>query len=824
MHRLTGLLAVVMALGLAVAPAASAHPRDKLAGGLAELARGGHPWAKPTGPAVQPLPGIVRDGQVLVDVYVSDAVSERAARLREYGMRVEAVSRHEPQRMVEGWLAVSALEDVAALESTRAVVPVYEPVLNTGSVTSEGDAAHRGPQARALGPTGAGIPIGIMSDSINRRGTGVAGSQATGDLPPDVQVLNDPASGTDEGRAMAEVLYDTAPGIPKILFSTGMGGAATRAAHIDALVAAGAKVIADDVVILSEPFFQDGVVAQAVDRAKANGTAYLVSAGNRARQSWEGVFTPGAVVTAENDFDPSAAEDRRQTIATVPNGQQLSIFVQWEDPVGAVTNDFALDFYNANTSAFIGTINSGVATGVPSEGATLNGGPGGTTFAMAIRRVSGTGTPHLKWIANGSFTGSLPAEYPGTSGAIDPDASSARGAITVAAVRHSDVGLNTPESYSSRGPTITRYFDKDGNRLATPDVRLKPDLAGADGVATSSGFDVGSPDLNPFYGTSAAAPSAAGVAALVWSAKPLMSVDMLYAILKDPRGMIDCTSAAGQPDADCGWGFLRADAKVNMALDASPPAVAAVTAPAAPDGANGWFHSAVGLSWNVTDGDSPAMTTNCGPRTVAADAVVAFTCTAQSAGGTTNQPATIMRDTEPPSPPAFTGIRPGAKLKKLPGSVACSSTDATSGIASCVTGKLSSKPGRHRLGATATDVSGLTSQSTLTYTFKPPAARKLRIPRKQGLGSVLRSGLKCTLITAVKRTRLGATLKLGNSVVGQTKAKKRKRGKTTLTIPLTAAGKALLGRASNASLKLTVTAKSRNTSRAKLRAKGTLSP
>ena len=118
---------------------------------------------------------------------------------------------------------------------------------------------------------------------------------------------------------MAEVVYDTAPGIPKILFSAGVGGAATRAAHIDALVAAGAKVIADDVVILSEPFFQDGVVAQAADRAKANGTAYLVSAGNRARQSWEGVFTPGGGPDGRNDFDPGAAEDSRQTIATVPS-------------------------------------------------------------------------------------------------------------------------------------------------------------------------------------------------------------------------------------------------------------------------------------------------------------------------------------------------------------------------------------------------------------------------------------------------------------------------------------------------------------------------
>ena len=54
---------------------------------------------------------------------------------------------------------------------------------------------------------------------------------------------------------------------------------------------------------------------------------------------------------------------------------------------------------------------------------------------------------------------------------------------------------------------------------------------------------------------------------------------------------------------------------------------------------------------------------------------------------------------------------------------------------------------------------------------------------------MLSSGLKCTLITAAKRTTLGATLKVGNTVVGQTKAKKRSRGKTTLTIPLNAAGK-----------------------------------
>jgi hypothetical protein len=695
---------------------------------------------------------------------------------------------------------------------------VYEAGFNTGSATSEGDAAHRAPQARAAGPTGAGIPVGIMSDSINRRGTGVAGSQSTNDLPATVQILDDAGPGsTDEGRAMAQIVYDMAPGIPKIIFARGGGGPAVRAANIDALVAAGARVIADDVVYLAEPFFQDGIVAQAADRAKANGTAYLVSAGNRARQSWEGVFTPSSV-PAENDFDPSVGEDRKQTIATVPVGQKLNLFFQWEDPVGGVTNDFAVDFYNANTSVFLGTVDTNnVSSGIPGEFAELTGAAGGTPFAMTIRRVSGTGTPHLKWIANGAFTGSLPAEF-AAAPAIDPDASSARGALTVAAVRHNDAGLDSVESFSSRGPTVTRYFDKDGNRLATPDVRPKPDLAGADGVATTSDFDVGSPDLNPFFGTSAAAPSAAGVATLLWSAKPSMSVDLLYEILKDPRGMNDCTSGPGYPDGDCGFGFPRADAKLAMVLDASRPLVGAVTAPAGPDGANGWFHSTVGLNWIANDSESPVVTTNCGPQTIATDGVVAFTCTAESAGGTTNQVRTIMRDATPPSPPAFTGIRPGAKLKKLPRKVGCQSTDATSGIASCTTGRLSRKPGRHRLLATATDVAGLTSLSSLTYTFRPPAASRLAIPKNQSLTSVRSSGLRCTLRTAERRTKVTAILKSGSTVLGTKTTKSKRAGKTALKIPLNSTGQAVLRGAGSAKLSVTVRAKSRNTRRAKLRA------
>ncbi len=179
--------------------------------------------------APKPAQGALREtalpvtgGTVPVDVYADGNLDAAAAALRDLGMRVTAISRREPQRLIEGRLPVDALTDAAGLGRTRAIVAVAGEGTNTGSVTSEGDASHRGPQARALGPTGAGVTVGVVSDSIDRVDGGVADSQGTDDLPDDVVVLDrGPTSGSDEGRAMAEIIYDTAPGVPKMVFHTG---------------------------------------------------------------------------------------------------------------------------------------------------------------------------------------------------------------------------------------------------------------------------------------------------------------------------------------------------------------------------------------------------------------------------------------------------------------------------------------------------------------------------------------------------------------------------------------------------------------------------
>src|SRR5262249_61672269 len=91
------------------------------------------------------------------------------------------------------------------------------------------------------------------------------------------------------------------------------------------------------------------------------------------------------------------------------------------------------------------------------------------------------------------------------------------------------------ESFSSSGTTSV-LFDPAGNRLPTPDPRAsKPEVVAPDGVATTV------PGFANFFGTSAAAPHAAGVAALLLQNKPTLTPSKLFCSLENTAPQMGAT-------------------------------------------------------------------------------------------------------------------------------------------------------------------------------------------------------------------------------------------------------------------------------------------
>ena len=120
---------------------------------------------------------------------------------------------------IEGWIPINSIPELEALDSQglMGVLPVYAPITRVGSATSQADFVHEADRVRASLPTGfdgSGVTIGVMRDSYDTTGNGSAAADiASGDLPAvGVNVLQDFAGGSDEGRAMLQLVHDLAPG------------------------------------------------------------------------------------------------------------------------------------------------------------------------------------------------------------------------------------------------------------------------------------------------------------------------------------------------------------------------------------------------------------------------------------------------------------------------------------------------------------------------------------------------------------------------------------------------------------------------------------
>jgi len=459
-------------------------------------------------------------------------------------------------------------------------------ILRAGSVDSQANGGPpsvpgglRAAEARTLfGVDGAGVRIGIVSDSFNRAGGTVPGV-STGDLPgpgnplgrtDPVVVLDEDTSSSriDEGRAMAELIHDLAPGA-ELYFHSGFNniqpnqpGESSIAFAIDALATAGCDIIVDDIGFLSQPYFQDGLAAASIDAFVATGGMYFSAAGNSGSGAWFGAYGPtGSGEDIAHDFDPGPGVDTQLTF-DFPSSGSVRLIFWWSEPypsLGAPVNpsDFDIFAYRGDTGALVDESIADQPGGADPFEIIVASNSGASTTLEIVVEPFGVVDPAVTF-GLVAIDGTVIDDNRIESGAIfgHPGAS---GALALAAQRYSGAEI---EQFSSRGP-VTIFFGADSSPLG--EVRAKPDLTATDGTDnTFFGFDYESNGFPNFFGTSAAAPHAAAVAALgLESYRDALGADPSPS---EFYGLLSSTAVdMGEIGPDAGSGAGRVDAVALLA-------------------------------------------------------------------------------------------------------------------------------------------------------------------------------------------------------------------------------------------------------------------
>jgi len=470
---------------------------------------------------------------------------------------------------------------------------------------------------------GTGITIGIMSDSFNATLNGVVDPADTaaslGYLPATaggqsaVNVLQDStiAGVENEGLAMAELVHQIAPGAA-IEFYTAENGQASFAQGVTALVQAGANIIVDDWSFSDSPFYQiAGPVDTAVENAISAGVDYFTAASNFADASYEATWQPAATQLVLQNGQPAQNVTAQQfsngtelQTITIPASIKTTIELQWAAPwiTSQATPNAPIEMALYTTSGSLVATSNQVFAGsgyqyVPEIALDVPVTSAATQYELAIYQTGTVSVSQFKYILFGApgtvVTGSASLDNGSGVSAQDPggtidDPAAGQGSGTVHG-QELVPGVNTvgasywstspafgvspdfTEFFSSVGPG-SLLFDQNGSAYATAQPDGKVNLVAPDGVQTSV------PSFQAFYGTSAAAPDAAAVAALMLQADPNLTTSQITSLLE--QSALDM----GLPAANQGAGLIQATTAVQLALDQAALCFRAGTLIATPGG------------------------------------------------------------------------------------------------------------------------------------------------------------------------------------------------------------------------------------------------
>ncbi len=466
-------------------------------------------------------------GDIEVQVHSwPDGVDDAVAAFKEAGGTVTTMMGGT----FYGIIGVSSLNTLDADDRVRWVGP--PTLVFPEATTGEGIAFIGADDWHAVGWDGAGIKIGIMDSGF----TGLAASQAGGDLPSDAR-MNTQAFGcidmdgsSQHGTAVAEIVHEIAPQATLYLACVTHTGTMSDALD-DWFQPNGVTVVNVSLGTFNTGRGDGtGTVSYLADDARNHGILWVNSAGNYGEKHWSGTLVDTFEAWKNyHDFDG----DDKLTF-TLANGAYASVFLKWDDwgtwngsTYTGSDCDLDLELYSGG-SLRTSSMNPQDGNDDPVEDIyypdyqNTTGSPEVLDIKVKITNCSESPRLDVFVLELDNGTLSEPVRAGSISGLVPNDKVTSVGAVCVANV--SGTGI---EAYSSRGPTI--------------DGTMKPALSAPDAV---SGSVYGDNTYGPgcpagtgvkaitypeaglgFTGTSAAAPHAAGAAALIAQALGLTTQD-----------------------------------------------------------------------------------------------------------------------------------------------------------------------------------------------------------------------------------------------------------------------------------------------------------
>lgn len=382
--------------------------------------------------------------------------------------------------LVKATVSLSQLADLASrVTGISFIRPPYIPY--PLATTSQGVAAIGADAFHSSGLDGSGVKIAVIDLGF----AGLSQAQANGDLPYSVQ-QNDLTgtgltTGITHGTAVAEIVHDVAPAaelhLIKIADEVDLDGAVTYC------LSHGIDIINHSLGWYNTNYYDGtGTIADTARRAISGGILWVNAAGNEAESHWEGIFSDG---------NSDGWLDQNVTLYATA-GSQIVLFLTWNDWPQA-SSDYDLYLYGPTSDLVASSTKYQTGTEEPTESIQVSA-PTSGTYTV---RVQGTGYKSLELFS--LYHAVAPAI---ASSSILAPANVAE-VVAVGAIDHARYTTGPQESYSSQGPTN--------------DGRTKPDLCAPDKVNT------GTSPYTTFYGTSGAAPHAAGAAALLLDQNPSLS-------------------------------------------------------------------------------------------------------------------------------------------------------------------------------------------------------------------------------------------------------------------------------------------------------------